>query len=454
MKYIIFGAGKFGKLALDFLGHPRVDCFVDNYKAGTKYFEKEVIGFESLLCKNLENFVIVIAVENYWKEIETQLKKYHIHRYFCFDRRHLELWTQILPNYYLNKQFELVSYNRILSAHSISGYERIVILGANEMVPYLISEIAFQGKIDSICGVITLDEKEYPTIGIHCSGWEDAPKNFDCLMINCPRHQPGLDAVLEQVRDDVDIIDLYDVDCLEPSFWHPELKKYKDIHKGKRIFILGNGPSLRIEDLSKLHNEKEICIGVNKVYKIYNDTAWRADYLCFSDFRVIIDCQEDFECLPGEKIVGDVYHFEGRIEKEIKENLYERIHVHYEDFFPGKPRFSNDITKGTYIGHTVIYDIALQLAAYMGAESIYLLGVDHNFTDDLFDDKNHFIKDYCKSKVKDLYKGAHAKLEESTLAFKAAELYSRKNGFRIYNATRGGKLEVFERVDFEQLFDK
>ena len=36
--------------------------------------------------------------------------------------------------------------------------------------------------------------------------------------------------------------------------------------------------------------------------------------------------------------------------------------------------------------------------------------------------------------------------------YKAAERYSRQHGFRIYNATRGGKVEAFERVDFDSLF--
>ena len=45
-------------------------------------------------------------------------------------------------------------------------------------------------------------------------------------------------------------------------------------------------------------------------------------------------------------------------------------------------------------------------------------------------------------------------LERCERAYKRAEIYSRDNGFRIYNATRGGKLEVFERVDFDSLFSK
>ncbi len=39
-------------------------------------------------------------------------------------------------------------------------------------------------------------------------------------------------------------------------------------------------------------------------------------------------------------------------------------------------------------------------------------------------------------------------------AYTEAKRYADTHGIKIYNATRGGKLEVFERVDFDSLFDK
>ena len=44
--------------------------------------------------------------------------------------------------------------------------------------------------------------------------------------------------------------------------------------------------------------------------------------------------------------------------------------------------------------------------------------------------------------------------DESLSAYRAAEEMSYKRGIRIYNATRGGKLETFERVDFDEIFEK
>jgi len=38
------------------------------------------------------------------------------------------------------------------------------------------------------------------------------------------------------------------------------------------------------------------------------------------------------------------------------------------------------------------------------------------------------------------------------MAFEKAKEYADGHGIKIYNATRGGKLEVFERVNFDDLF--
>ncbi len=39
------------------------------------------------------------------------------------------------------------------------------------------------------------------------------------------------------------------------------------------------------------------------------------------------------------------------------------------------------------------------------------------------------------------------------VAYEYAEKYSREHGFRIYNATRGGYLEVFERVNLNDVLN-
>ena len=79
----------------------------------------------------------------------------------------------------------------------------------------------------------------------------------------------------------------------------------------------------------------------------------------------------------------------------------------------------------------------LQIAIYMGFKEIYLLGNDCSYSTD----KQHFIESGHYDKQ------AETVGERMIFAFKIAKKYADKNGIKIYNATRGGMLEVFDRVD-------
>ena len=41
-----------------------------------------------------------------------------------------------------------------------------------------------------------------------------------------------------------------------------------------------------------------------------------------------------------------------------------------------------------------------------------------------------------------------------TKSYKIAKLYSEKKGIKIFNSTRGGHLEVFDRIDLNTVFDE
>lgn len=110
-----------------------------------------------------------------------------------------------------------------------------------------------------------------------------------------------------------------------------------------------------------------------------------------------------------------------------------------------------------YWGGTVAYT-AMQMAVYMGFKEIYLIGVDHNFR--VSQDSNgnikvdNSVKDYfCDNYNSDKDELYIPNLNNSTKAYMAAKKYCDEHDVTIYNATRGGKLEVFERVDFDKLFD-
>jgi hypothetical protein len=110
---------------------------------------------------------------------------------------------------------------------------------------------------------------------------------------------------------------------------------------------------------------------------------------------------------------------------------------------------------GVYTGDTVIIDFCLPLAHFMGFKEVFLLGCDcsiGNYTGS--DSKSrHF---YSES--------AHATRQQSDeylkyewqnkifFSYEVAKNAFECSGRKIFNATDGGELEVFERVDFDSLF--
>jgi hypothetical protein len=84
---------------------------------------------------------------------------------------------------------------------------------------------------------------------------------------------------------------------LPDAYFHPwrresirRLAALKDVHKGRRAFIIGNGPSLRQTDLSKLKNE--FTFGMNRIYllfpephTLFRSTTWSLNNLRMKSLR-------------------------------------------------------------------------------------------------------------------------------------------------------------------------
>ena len=124
--------------------------------------------------------------------------------------------------------------------------------------------------------------------------------------------------------------------------------------------------------------------------------------------------------------------------------------------FSKKPLFSEDIAKRIYNSRTVVYT-AIQIAVYMGFKEIYLIGVDHHFHTSMNSKGEIIVDQSAKDYFSDKYNEDKENLyipntDLSTLSFIAAKEYVDSHNVKIYNATRGGKLEVFQRVIFDELF--
>lgn len=214
------------------------------------------------------------------------------------------------------------------------------------------------------------------------------------------------------------------------------ISQFKNKYKGERCFVIGNGPSLTVNDLEKLKGEKTFAS--HGIYYIYDKTDWRPTFYCAQDAKFIREKYDVIKnsCSESINFFGVVSYIDN-YPKFAKESFL--VNLIIEDFVDNGPKFSEDLSIGAYEGLTVTY-LNIQLAVYMGFKEIYLLGVDHFYSGD---ENDHFSKrDICTNKPQ---------TEKSTYSYRAANKYANENGIKIYNATRGGHLEEFERVNFDEI---
>lgn len=243
------------------------------------------------------------------------------------------------------------------------------------------------------------------------------------------------------------------------------VRKLKNKHKGQRCFIIGNGPSLRAQDLELLKDE--ICFGANRIYEIYKETEWRATYYCVQDNDMAVEMAENASSAIDDSTATFIRALTYKKVKGLYEQYKEKMVFVpiYSQLFPVLAKvtdikFSDNAGKYIYDGTTVTY-MAMQLAAYMGFSEIYLLGVDASFPRVYDVNRNVVSEDlslpmhFYEKKDKKSHQIHSATLEVQLAAYQEAKEFGCKHGtFKIFNATRGGKLEIFERVRLEDILEK
>ena len=254
---------------------------------------------------------------------------------------------------------------------------------------------------------------------------------------------------------------------VQARFVHPYMQKHytgtkdgkklaamKGAYAGKRCFFVGNGPSLRAEDRTKLHEHGEVTFAFNRVYNIFDQTPWRPTFYISQDEKMLAGCVDVVDQLELENKLVPVqlkWYYDIRIHDAVYFNMNWQQKENPLDF-----EFSDEIAKEIFCASTGMYTAA-QLAAYMGFREIDLIGVDHHFRTSVNNKGEIVIDDKVKDYFTDKYNEDKDKLyipntEKSTLTYVAMKRHCDQRGIRVYNATRGGKLEVFPRVEFDSLF--
>ena len=228
----------------------------------------------------------------------------------------------------------------------------------------------------------------------------------------------------------------------------------RNAYAGRRVFLIGNGPSLNETPLFLLKDEVTLCF--NRFHLLHERLSWRPHFYMCIDPAVLPDIASEInQYAPLYKYVCVHALHSGAVLR--RDNVLLMHHVIQVPYFSRRlPLFGS--------GGTVAY-AGLQMLFFLGFRDIYLVGVDQNYVihgsavktrgirveSQCDDDPNHFDPRYF-GKGRKYHQPVEATRLRMTRAFVRARNLAADHGIRIRNAGIGGQLEVFERIDFHSLF--
>lgn len=418
MKFVIYGAGFRGKKVLRYLSSECIDAFIDSNEQvqGNEIDGIKVISLEEYTNNYFSDYIIVSPVDN--EKICQKLDENGIYQYS-------DLST--LPS-------------------EFAGYGCV---DKDLLYENLFSRIEQKGEIYGLTAFsLWVQEvlferygKQYRIVPeVNCSiGKVLWARNRNIKLAEFDEISNCLVAFWDNTitRTPCKKTDLFYASSKNKCYYNQRILELKNRYVGKRCFIVATGPSLKEEYLDTLNRNDEFTMSVNRIYEANMD--WKPTfYVCMDSFLIsrskdkIIDYPADFKFIGD----SDVNFWDNE-----QSNLY-KLHVVCNDKFETDTLFSEDVAQCAFGGLTVVYT-CIQIAVYMGFKEIFLLGVDCDYKGKL-----HF---YNSDKLEK--KMINHNEDGMIKCYRSAKKYADEHGIKIFNATRGGALEVFPRVDFDSLFE-
>lgn len=179
-----------------------------------------------------------------------------------------------------------------------------------------------------------------------------------------------------------------------------EIEELRGIHRGRRAFLVGNGPSLLKAPFDLL--SKEYTFAMNRIALIFEKTDWRPTYFVgvssVMEDANLSHYHQDF--LDGIDAVEIAFVWSGlfrhsplkRRKNVVWIDCTETEHVEAED--ASIDFWSDDASVQVSKFGTSMF-AAIQIAAWMGFDPLYLVGVDGFYKDYKgAKDPNHFDQRY------------------------------------------------------------
>lgn len=435
MRFTIWGAGQRGERILRRLGEENIVAFLDTdcEKYGNIYLGKRVISFEEYKREYSDTVIIVSFLCD--EESVAYLEDREINKYFLFSECPHEFQgttgdIRILKEHIQKELQQGCRYG--VYGHSL--YSLFVYEWIKELIG---EEVFFIGDENIPKGIAEVLRAE----GYHYVPAEEILENNIDRILNCNYTEEEL---RKRKLTNVKIKNIWDCSCEIDAYHNNKIERFKSLHAGEKCFVVATGPSLRVEDLETLRKNQIVCFSMNFIGKVFSETNWRPRYYVAEDAYFLSNEDAQIDNMEAE------YLFIADSDRSFWEKKHtSKILQWHLDISScaclNMTKFSQDCARVIYCGRTVTYS-CIQLAAYMGFKEIYLLGVDCTLVN-----KRHFypVDEYdARSLPADYDKMVALWLD----AYKKAREYADQNDIKIYNATRGGELEVFERVDFDSLF--
>lgn len=246
--------------------------------------------------------------------------------------------------------------------------------------------------------------------------------------------------------------------------------KYKDMYKGERCFIVGNGPSLSKHDLTPLKKEhvftvngmimtKEFDFLKPNFFVMVDSTRFdESNEIFLQNMRDLVEKKSLPLCVFPIKFKKylEKFGFDKKLEIIYVYPMREVKRIKELDFTKEVPPYQN------------VVNIALYTAIYLGFKEIYLIGCDMTGFVNVYDENGdinfggHFYEKDNKREVQYMTELHRQRTNEFMLKaygyvfelFRLTQEYALKNDIKIYNATKGGTLDVFPRIKYEELFNE
>jgi len=232
----------------------------------------------------------------------------------------------------------------------------------------------------------------------------------------------------------------------------------KDKFKGKRAFLVANGPSIKKQDLKPLKDE--ITFFVNRAF-LHEDYEYIKP-----TFHVIVDSkiatgEWDINFLDKviEKnpnvifLLNSNWYYMKKFQPYIKDKRFKIYWVDMKLFTtPFHKNRKIDISKRTY--GAAVTGVAFMSAIYMGIKDFYFLGQDGNgLCYEIVGGNSHFYginPENSTKTIKDIYNDLYT-MSSSLKNWTYFSQYCKQIGFNAYNCTEGGIFNMFERKKYEDV---